>query len=325
MENELSPTVSLDGNAVRRIREEKKLTQLYVAKVVGVTTDTISRWENNRTPSVKRDNILRLAEALEVDIAEILEPAPAEEPEGAAEPPAPGRRRRLSLPLLLFVAGALAVLLFALPDDPQVVEVEFPAERWLSSFAAPGSVIPVQVKLGPEAQEHGFILREHFPPGWVLIEAFPPASSLDNETGTARWIVKPSKAPPRISYLVKVPPETPLESEALFSGEVVAKAGSDAPFPVSGISRVEVQPYLWADVDGDGRVDDGEMLQASVIVEEMAGVHLDWSGLEKIWDAGSYRWEKDQHSFVPVRQPVEEPASEPVAEEPKPAWPDEPR
>ena len=40
--------VPLDGLRARKIRETKKLTQLYVANVVGVTTDTISRWENNR-------------------------------------------------------------------------------------------------------------------------------------------------------------------------------------------------------------------------------------------------------------------------------------
>jgi DNA-binding transcriptional regulator YiaG len=38
-----APLVAIDGAAARRIREEKKLTQLYVASVVGVTTDTISR------------------------------------------------------------------------------------------------------------------------------------------------------------------------------------------------------------------------------------------------------------------------------------------
>ena len=37
--------VRLDGSAIRRIREEQKLTQFYIAKVVGVTTDTVSRWE----------------------------------------------------------------------------------------------------------------------------------------------------------------------------------------------------------------------------------------------------------------------------------------
>ncbi|RMF44936.1 MAG: XRE family transcriptional regulator, partial [Deltaproteobacteria bacterium] len=72
MERNLPPTVSIDGRVIRQIREDKKLTQLYVAKVVGVTTDTISRWENNRYPSIKRDNALLLSEALEVPVETLL-------------------------------------------------------------------------------------------------------------------------------------------------------------------------------------------------------------------------------------------------------------
>ena len=81
------PIVALDGAKVKKVREAKKLTQLYVASVVGVTTDTISRWENNRYPSIKRDNAEKLAVALEVELEEILK---QEEPE--APPTEPGRR-----------------------------------------------------------------------------------------------------------------------------------------------------------------------------------------------------------------------------------------
>ena len=88
----LPPTVCLDGAAVRRVREEKKLTQLYVAKVVGVTTDTISRWENNRYPSIKRENALRLAEALEVPVEEILQGGTGECTIPEPAPPPPPRR-----------------------------------------------------------------------------------------------------------------------------------------------------------------------------------------------------------------------------------------
>jgi len=81
-EKSLSPSVAVDGARVRGIRETNKLTQLYVANVVGVTTDTISRWENNRYPTIKRDNAEKLAIALEVDLAEILK---SEESPAAAE------------------------------------------------------------------------------------------------------------------------------------------------------------------------------------------------------------------------------------------------
>ena len=46
----------------KEIREKKGLTQLYIATAVGVTTDTISRWENRRYPSIKTENGEKLAE-----------------------------------------------------------------------------------------------------------------------------------------------------------------------------------------------------------------------------------------------------------------------
>ena len=76
--------VNIDGARIRRIREEKGLTQLYVATVVGVTTDTISRWENRRHPNIKKENAVKLAEALETQVADIIDhgqpAAPVEEP-----------------------------------------------------------------------------------------------------------------------------------------------------------------------------------------------------------------------------------------------------
>ncbi|MCX5876075.1 MAG: helix-turn-helix domain-containing protein [Deltaproteobacteria bacterium] len=86
------PMVNIDGAKIRRIREEKGLTQLYVATVVGVTTDTISRWENRRYPTIKKENAVKLAEALEAQMADIIDhgqPTPAAEPQSpqACAPP----------------------------------------------------------------------------------------------------------------------------------------------------------------------------------------------------------------------------------------------
>src|SRR5512145_1266747 len=109
---EVPASVCLDGGILKRIREEKRLTQLYVASVVGVTTDTISRWENNRYPTIKRDNAEKVAMALEVPLEEILRQEPAApEPEPEAVPLPSTRRQRLA-PLVLAVG--LGTLLVAL-------------------------------------------------------------------------------------------------------------------------------------------------------------------------------------------------------------------
>ena len=180
----LQPTVNLDSEAIRRIREDKKLTQLYVAKVVGVTTDTVSRWENNRYPSIKRDNALKLAEALEVPIADILEKSGDDEQgEGEQE----GIRQetiassRVS-PRALWLASVLIVVVvggfFLLrPARESIPLGEYSGERFLPNFAAPGDVIPVRIRLAADTSVKGFILRETFPLGWQLVEASPPPSS----------------------------------------------------------------------------------------------------------------------------------------------------
>jgi len=300
LEIQLPPTVNINGNAIRQIREEKKLTQLYVAKVVGVTTDTISRWENNRYPSIKRENVLRLAEALEVPIEQILFGEQQEEEAAGGETPAGKPANRLLLPLLLLGAVLLVTVLIYLSKDPP--EATIVAERVLPAYAAPGCVIPVWMVLDPALAGKGYIIRERFPSGWKLIEANPPASSLDNIEGVARWIVKPGEERLKIAYLIKAAGDAQVGESPSFAGEVVAKNdGQSRPALVGGQLGLAVAPYIWADSNGDNRIDDNEMLQASDVIDEMQGVHLDWTTLEKIWDAGGYEWQNDKARFVPVR------------------------
>lgn len=296
-----TPTsVRVDGTALKQIREEKGLTQLYVSKVVGVTTDTISRWENNRYPTIRRDNALKLAEALEVELDDLLL-KPVVEPAPAAAP-APKWWPLITGALLAGIAViALLVLLFR-QADRQPPPASITAERVLPAYAAPGATIPIQIRLTQRADEGGFILREYLPKGWKLLQSNPPASSLDNDNGMVRWIVKAGDTRERIVYLVQVDRGARAGSDSVFQGEVVAGArDNQAAVPVHGDGRVAVAPLLWADQNGDGRIDDGEMLEASYTVDEMAGVHIDWLELERLWNAGGYRWNEAEGKFVPVR------------------------
>jgi len=297
----LPPTVCLDGSAVRRIREEKKLTQLYVAKVVGVTTDTISRWENNRYPSIKRENVLRLAEALETPVEDILQGGTGACSVPELPPASPSRRPLYRVVPVVLVLFALAAGYFLVQRQLSPAD-SLLAERCLPGFAAPGTLIPVQVRLEAGAEMKGFILREHFPPGWKLIEASPPPSSLDNEEGTARWIVKPGEERRLIAYLLRVDAAAELSKQMKFAGEVVANPnGRSVPSTVSGATEIRVARFQWADLNGDSVIDDAEMLQASETVDRMQGIHIDWSQLEDIWAAGSYRWDENKNRFVPKK------------------------
>ena len=290
-------TVCIDATEVKRIREGAQLTQLYVSKVVGVTTDTISRWENNRYPTIRRENALKLAEALEVKLDDILLKPAAEELRAENLPQKKSPFVWLSFAVLLCIAIFVIGSLVSQPPPPPVAVT---AERLLPVYAAPGSTIPVQIRLTHRTQSGGVILREYFPAGWKIIQANPPASSLDNVHGVARWIIKAGEDRDRVVYLVQVDPQTKLESEQGFQGEVVAsREGSQSAIPVQGESSVRVAPVHWVDANGDGRIDDAEMLEGSFTIEDMSGVHIDFDDLENLWDAGSYRWDKVKGVFIP--------------------------
>jgi len=292
------PTVCLNSKAVRRIREDKKLTQLYVAKVVGVTTDTISRWENNRYPSMKTANALRLAEALEVPLEEILQ----SDEDDSQNKPKSWFLLRLPKLLILFFLFMIVIVVSAFFYHRQVVlQTSVFATRFLPGYAAPGAVIPVRIQLRTEEENNGFILRESFPLGWKIIESYPPPSSLDNEKGVVRWIAKRGDQMFLITYLIKADSLVKLEGEAYFRGSVIAAPDRRmSPKPVEGDRVVKIQPFLWADLNGDNQIDDKEMLEASKVAEEMKNVHLDWSVLQSIWDAGSYSYEVESQTFVPA-------------------------
>lgn len=293
-------TVCLDSAKVKRIREELQLTQLYVSKVVGVTTDTVSRWENNRYPTIRRENALKLAEALNAPLAELL----LKPVEDAPPPETPkGKKSPFAWLAALVLAAVVLALAFSLLRRAPVPPATVTAERFLPRFAGPGSIIPVQIALTQRADNSGIIVREYFPKGWQIIQANPPASSLDNVNGIARWIIKAGDSCERIVYLVQVDEVAKVDGESGFQGEIVAsKQGNQSAIPVQGENKIVVAPIHWADTDGNGRIDDGEMLEGSFTIEDMAGVHMDWNDLEKLWAAGSYRWNKKQGRFLPEPQ-----------------------
>lgn len=295
-----TPIVAIDGSTIRRTREAKRLTQLYVASVVGVTTDTISRWENNRYPSVKRDNAEKLAQALEVSLEEILRrEEPPEEPSAelpTPEPPPPRRRFRLAVILLLVGATVLSIVLF------RGASSGLRAERTLPPYCAPGQILPVQVRVErPEEGGSGFILKERIPAGWRFVSANPPVTGEAGER-EIKWLVPPGAGTMTFSYTLLSPREIPFKAAVDFGGEVVrSDGGITSREPVAGAARVTVGGIHWADVNGDGRIDDNEIMPAYYLTEEMKGLGLDWKTIETIWTGTGYTWNEKMKTFEVVR------------------------
>jgi transcriptional regulator with XRE-family HTH domain len=297
MEPDKTAKVQLDGSAIRRFREQQKLTQFYIAKVVGVTTDTVSRWENNRYPSVRRENALLLSEALEVPVEEIL----------LAESSAPDHR---VFPIRFFLfAGAfliVAVVAYFLLNPAPVVDYEFTVQRLLPPHTATATKLPVGVSISVTGPIDGMVLRENFPSGFTLVEASPPPSSLDNVAGSARWILQSVPETMLVSYLLQPDDSIKAGENLVFKGElIVNSSGENKSSVVAGKTAIRAEVYHWADTNRDLIIDDGEALDASVLSIAMKNIHIDWDLVEDIWDAGRYRLDPGTNTFIAVHQETE--------------------
>ena len=60
------------GNKIKEIREEKGISQYRLAELTGINRSTINRYENGLIQKVSFDNLLKICEALEVDIKNII-------------------------------------------------------------------------------------------------------------------------------------------------------------------------------------------------------------------------------------------------------------
>jgi len=300
-----SPSFAIDGTKVRTIREAKRLTQLYVASVVGVTTDTISRWENNRSPSIKRDNAEKLAGALEVVLAEIqkdegVPPPETELSEGTGnETPAnnPDHRRRFAavgLVLLLAVAGA-AYLTTRSSLQPPI------ASRWLPVYAAPGAIVPVKIQLQRQTGDsRGVIVKEHLPDGWKMIRAVPVAVAAGQQQ-EIKWLIPAGDGPVVILYTVQAPISAAPNSRAAITGEMILhETGSPRIEPVHGAVELNVAGVHWADQNGDYLIDDTEIMPAYYLSEEFKDLGLEWKPIETIWNSRGYEWDRTTRTMRPL-------------------------
>lgn len=297
-------SVAIDGLSVRKIREEKRLTQLYVAKVVGVTTDTVSRWENNRYPTIRRDNAVKLAEALEVDLENILKQECSEEPR-SLESLLSKKQPYLKTGYLIAVAVLILVFfIYLFQKNGTSGEPLLQAKRILPHYAAPGSRILIQVQIVREKPLKGMILKEKFPQGWRLIESAPVASSVDDRAEGARWIFRNPPQTQIIYYLLAISADASAATDSQIEGEVIANPdGQHSAVTVENLGSLQIKPLHWADTNGNQIIDDLEILEVSEITEHTGDLNLEWDLIEQLWEAGGYQWQPEQKKFIPVNVP----------------------
>ena len=287
--------IQIDGDRVRKCREEKGLTQLYIATVVGVTTDTISRWENRRYPSIKKENGIRLAEALGVELSAILEGVGQKdrEQEKAADTIRPEINRRRGIRHL--IAGCFLILMVCVVVTiwliPQGNDQLLVAYRVLPERTAPGLVFPVVLEvLGSHEEPQSVIVKELLPDGAEIEKTFPAVTTLGKQGREMKWLQK-IKGRARFVYLVKF--RSTSEDSIDFGGSV--SVGRGGMVAVQGKSRMIIDQSHWADRDGDMKISDPEILYVYDQFGDSEGI--DFTLIEKIWSGSGYKWNNKKGGF----------------------------
>lgn len=299
--------VKIDGDKVKQLRERQGLTQLYVATVVQVTTDTISRWENKRYPTIKKENGLRLAEALEVELADILiiEEASDDSEEqqlGEVSSPVPaadsGPRFRpfwryivLGCLVASMATAALAYYLLIVKQPAPTIQ----AQRFLPSQCTVGQPFPVAIKvMTGQAEPLTLIVREALPANVTIQASAPPLPGTTPKDNALKWLKK-VEGTALFTYTAIL--TAPTTGELKFSGTVATANDGGKTFPIAGAATLTPSLYHWADSDGDNRISDLEILTIYDQYGDLAKLGIDVDLIEGIWLGSGYRWNEKKKVY----------------------------
>ena len=292
--------IRIDGARVRQLREGQGLTQLYLATAVEVTTDTISRWENRHYPTIKRENGLRLAEALGVELEEILgKPDETAEPVEDSPPSSPATRvgiplKKYNLLLNIGLAVMIPVVigLMIWKKQPESGEIQIEATRSLPTACAPGLTFPVLITVHT-GREMVLLVREHVPDGVEILKTVPDATSqADN---TLKWIRKEGGEQLLTGYLAKSAGK--YGTQFTFSGSIAVRQEQKQEADISGDNAIRLEPLHWADANGDFIINDDEILEVYDKFGGLTELGVDLDSIEEIWMGSGYRWNKNDQTI----------------------------
>jgi transcriptional regulator with XRE-family HTH domain len=297
--------VKIDGSKVRSLRESKGLTQLYIATVVGVTTDTISRWENKRYPSIKEENGLKLAESLEVDLEQILEqeeePSKADETSNiAVSQSRMPRSNQILLWLLLLIVVLLLPFIWYSVKQPTPVAIF--ASRLLPPHIPAGQPFPVVIQVTTKQQgPFSLILNETLPEGCEPIVGAPPFTDFDKKTRSLKWIARTTGQVTTFVYLAKKhrnEPGTTNNTPLRFSGSATLRDEKASETIIAGALVLPLAGYHWADTNRDNRIEDAEILAVYDTFSALDTVKYDWQRIDEIWSGEGYHWDDGKQEYI---------------------------
>jgi len=297
--------VQIDGSKVRSLREARGLTQLYIATVVGVTTDTISRWENKRYPSIKEENALKLAEALEVALDDILEKG-KEIAKSAETPTAAVSQTRTLKPKRILLWSMILAIVLLLPfawyriEQPEPVTIF--ATRLLPPHIPVGQPFPVIIRVETKQQgPFSLILKESLPAGCEPIVSSPPFTGMDPKTGSLKWIARATGKITTFVYLAKKTAAALNKSGNAplhFSGNVTLRDKKSSETTIVGSLVLPLADYHWADANRDNRIEDAEILAVYDTFSALDNVGYDWQKIDEIWSGEGYYWDGNKQQYI---------------------------
>lgn len=298
--------VRISGAEVRRLREEQELTQLYLATAVEVTTETISRWERKSSPTIKKENGLKLAEALGVSLEEILAPVeqvPEESEETAVLPvqepvpsfssgPAVFKKKAVWAAALLL--GISLLLFFLFRSGREVTHLS--ARRIMPAHVVAGHPFPVIIEVASGSEKSSSLLvKEQLPAGSRVLRTVPLATVADNNL--LKWIDKNGSGERTFAYLAILDAAAGSEDSFLFEGSLLIRQSSRSEIRVDGRSRIQLLPFHWADSDSNNVIDDEELLAVYDEFGRVDGLGIDMEEVESIWMGSGYRWDAEKTVF----------------------------
>lgn len=299
---ETEAAILLDGKKLKRLREERKLTQLCLATAIEVSTETISRWENNKSPTIKRENAQRLVHTLGVSLGdlarteEIEVEAPDSDPQtqDLVAPRSPRWQARIPVTGWLGLALLLLAGSFAWSFFPAITGQHIRASRYLPPHTLPTGRFPVLIRLEQHTSPNPFMLRESLPKKTVAVEAIPQSINQRPDASELKWITTGERQnQPHLVYLVE-PRSVQIGDQLTFSGTIIAGRRAKAEPTVTGHSITEISVFHWADENRDNRIDDYEMLSIFDLYPEAVQLGIDLEEIKDIWASNGYRWNTDR-------------------------------
>ena len=296
--------VKIDGAKIKLLRERQGLTQLYLATAVEVTTDTISRWENRRYPSIKRDNGMKLAEALNVQLEDLLEEEPVEEHSPETLPSdqtlivkhqdTPKSILAKNWPLVI-LSGTLfcVVMAFIWYFFHSSTSGSFTAQRIVPAHCIDDQPFPVIIKVtGTPDTATALIIRETFPDNGTIHATSPIVTAGGLKNNQIKWLKK-IEGKALFAYVISVSGK---EAENVnFNG--TAAISHDSETPINGDNTISIGQHHWADTDKDNVISDDEILTVYDQYSEITDIDLNIDLIEEIWLGSEYLWDTATATF----------------------------